>query len=198
MELEKAMEYPVQSKTKTFTIALMRYCPNYEPSTTMVVFKHIRMTTMDNIKRSHLNHGSISSLVTQKVIMNSVVTTTTTEKYACRIGYRDCTCSYEELGFANPQCQYITKQFVEDACANPLICLEDNSMQAISKYKTNNAFSSLPLADNEAGRYCHVPPEVLHEFGNGIYKHYFNIFHDIFGLKKCNKSGKEKIDLLNN
>jgi hypothetical protein len=112
--------------------------------------------------------------------------------------YRDCTCSYEELGCANPQCQYITKQFVEDACANPLICLEDNSMQAISKYKTNNAFSSLPLADNEAGRYCHVPPEVLHEFGNGIYKHYFNIFHDIFGLKKCNKSGKEKIDLLNN
>ena len=112
--------------------------------------------------------------------------------------YRDCTCSYEELGIADPKCEYITKQFVKDACANPLICREDNSMQAISKYNIQNAFSSLPLADNEAGIYRHVPPEVLHEFGNGIYKYYFNIFHDIFGLKKCNKSGKEKIDLLNN
>ena len=112
--------------------------------------------------------------------------------------YRDCTCSFDQLQDPDPNCEYITKKFLEDACNNPRICLEDNSMQAISKYNIRNAFSSLPLADNEAGIYRHVPPEVLHEFGSGIYKYYFNIFHDIFGLKKCNKSGKEEIGLLKN
>jgi len=112
--------------------------------------------------------------------------------------YRDCTCSYDELGEANPRCDYINKKFVDDAIAHSVSIHDDNPMKSISKYNIKNAFASLPLADNESGIYRHVPPEVLHEFGNGIYKYFFNIFHDIFGLKKCNKSGKEEIELLHN
>ena len=112
--------------------------------------------------------------------------------------YRDCKCDYCKMSDSDPECEYITKQEVDDFGKIRSNVNEFNQMTEISKYKINNAFDDLPLADKDAGIYRHVPPEVLHEFGNGIYGYFFQIFHDIFGIKTSKKRPKEEIEVLHN
>jgi len=112
--------------------------------------------------------------------------------------YRDCKCCFSKMSDSDPKCEYITKEEVDEFSNIPENVNDMNQMKDISKYKINNAFSDLPLADNDAGIYRHVPPEVLHEFGNGIYGYFFQIFHDIFGIKKSKKRPKEEIEVLHN
>ncbi len=79
-----------------------------------------------------------------------------------------------------------------------VLCDAKGAMITISKYRINNAFDHIPLADPSTGIYQITLPEVLHTFGNGLYSYFFQIIHDIFGINNSNKSKKEGIELLHN
>jgi hypothetical protein len=112
--------------------------------------------------------------------------------------YRDCKCDGCKMGAADPQCEYVSTTEIQETEANPSLCEKNGAMPSISKYKIDNAFDHIPLADPEAGICLHTPPEGLHVFGNGIYTSIFNVIHDTFGIKSSGKTKKEEIEVLHN
>ena len=69
-------------------------------------------------------------------------------------------------------------------------------MPLYSKYKLDSAFTDIPIASPKQGIHMHLPPEVLHTFGTGIYLYFFQIISDIFGINTKNKWGKSEIESL--
>ena len=79
-------------------------------------------------------------------------------------------CNYQQMSKPDPKCMYITDADVKDvASISKNIKKSSLKMKSISKYQIRNAFDDLPLANPDGGIHLHVPPEVLREFGNGIY-----------------------------
>ena len=112
--------------------------------------------------------------------------------------YRDCKCDGDKMGVADPQCEYVSVNEIRQTEADPALCEKNGAMPSISKYKINNAFDHIPIADPDAGICLHSPPEGLHVFGNGIYASIFTVVHDVFGIKSSGKTQKEEIEVIHN
>ncbi len=97
------------------------------------------------------------------------------------------------MGAEGHYCQYITLEELESAfqTAN-----KHGQVKDISTYKINNKFDPnfVPLKDNVSGIHGMVPPEGLHNFGNGLYETMIDTIHNIIGLAISNKKDKEKVD----
>ena len=116
---------------------------------------------------------------------------------SCQRPYRDCKCTKEEMSDISCECVYVTRDEVKAAEQSDL-CDAKGAMITISKYRIDNAFDHIPIADPTTGIYQITPPEVLHTFGNGLYAYFFQIIHDIFGINNSKKSKKEEIEILHN
>ena len=91
--------------------------------------------------------------------------------------YRDCTCTFHDLGLSNPSCTYITHNFVIDVKRRTGTAKSKtaahNVMKKISKHPIVNTFTEagVPLSDWIHGIYHMLPPEKLQITDEGITEH---------------------------
>ena len=104
--------------------------------------------------------------------------------------YRDCKCSYSDLGSSSPDCQYVTRAEVLAAKQEG-----EDATRMISKHLINNAFDNknVPLACTEYGIYKMTPPEVLHTLDSGIIEYALVEFANMFD---GNKNARNELHLI--
>ncbi len=98
----------------------------------------------------------------------------------CLCLYRDCRCSFDEMGDAGAYCEYITLEELKSA------------LETADKHGVDNDF--VPLSDNVYDIHGMVPPEGLHTFGSGNYGTLLDTMHDVVGIEHKNTTDKETVN----
>lgn len=106
--------------------------------------------------------------------------------------YRDCKCSFLDLGLSSPDCDYITRAEVLAAKQEG-----DDAIRQLSKHPINNAFDNknVPLACTQYGIYKMTPPEVLHTLDSGLIEYALVIFANMFDGNKVARNNLHLIHL---
>lgn len=99
--------------------------------------------------------------------------------------YRDCHCTFHDLGKVMPNCIYSTIDEMEQAQA--LLRRDKRAglelFQSMSRYPISNALlhPSLPLSDHIHGPFRMTPPELLHTSGAGLIMYIFHVMAELLG-----------------
>lgn len=99
--------------------------------------------------------------------------------------YRDCQCSFDDLGKTNPKCIYTTLEEMTET-QRLLRTNKDSGLEqyrVMSRYPIINALMQpgLALSDQVYGAYRMTPPELLHTSGAGLILYMFRVIADRLG-----------------
>ena len=111
--------------------------------------------------------------------------------------FRNCTCPWGNMDATNPQCVFITPEYVSNAIRLSNLGMNkvarEAPMKAISKHKIELAFNHphVPLSDSIHGIYKMLPPDILHVISEGISKYIFESLQKT--IDHTTKSGQATI-----
>lgn len=112
--------------------------------------------------------------------------------------YRDCHCSFSDLGRAMPNCIYSTIEGMNEAH----VLLQQDQRAGLERFKSMSRYPivnallqlDLPLSDHFHGPFHMTPPELLHTSGAGLIMYIFQVMAESLGGGIiCNKVDQQHV-----